>query len=477
MTYALSFDYGLFVTAFGYLIGVIAAIIAIFEWTAKRDAEKRLRIEKEDGFISVLTHMLLLEIPQLPEFGIRGSVQFVAYRHLKSFLKVTDVQDNNYNRQFWDKVSSELAERIESNAKRHSPLDNGLAECITYLFLFHQSRERAYSYLNRITEKDSVLAGNVAKYYFAFKKDPKSLADILRSYASCGDTEAKDILTSLNGEQVKKILGLLSSQKWNEKVARRLQAVMNEKEVSYHSIASKLIEIAPSKRQYLVFKNEGSGPQVDDPTLQQTGAIRQRLQDFRGEGKADLIAGMAPVYFFKDKSARDEFLAGLPKRENDNYVVFSAELDPYTFDLKYSDAIKGKPAQLFSRLASFLQVKASFDVLSLNLGIKPVSIIEGAGLDFLLIAKNSKLSECLRSNSENILKKLNEQSNKQFSILTDLRQMDDNDVGYAGTLISDACGLKQSRAKEIAEEIRTEAKTLYESLYGSTMPIARVNEL
>ena len=116
-------------------------------------------------------------------------------------------------------------------------------------------------------------------------------------------------------------------------------------------------------------------------------------------------------------------------------------------------------------LQKFRDVKNIYETIILRLGLKPSDIIETADIGFLVESKTDKLSIDLRKNSNKILQELSDYSNKKFLTLTDLRNLDEDDIGYLGYLIAKNCNLRQSEGREISNQICNEAKELYKAVY------------
>lgn len=116
-------------------------------------------------------------------------------------------------------------------------------------------------------------------------------------------------------------------------------------------------------------------------------------------------------------------------------------------------------------LQRFRDLRKIYETIILKLGLKPSEVIETADIGFLIEPKDDELSNSLRKYSNDILDELSKYSGKKFVILTDLRHMDEDDIGYLGSLISKKCGLQSSQGRDIAKQIFSEAKELYEAIY------------
>ena len=72
---------------------------------------------------------------------------------------------------------------------------------------------------------------------------------------------------------------------------------------------------------------------------------------------------------------------------------------------------------------------------------------------------------------ENLLKFRNyKESKRNLSSLTDLRQLDEDDIGSFALLLSSSCGLTPSDSRGLAERIVVEAGELYRAIYGTESP-------
>jgi hypothetical protein len=64
------------------------------------------------------------------------------------------------------------------------------------------------------------------------------------------------------------------------------------------------------------------------------------------------------------------------------------------------------------------------------------------------------------------MKQLGDYSKKAFSMLTDLRDLDDDEKGFLGHLVAQECNMRESEGRELAERIAAEAQELHNAFYS-----------
>jgi len=134
--------------------------------------------------------------------------------------------------------------------------------------------------------------------------------------------------------------------------------------------------------------------------------------------------------------------------------------------VEHLDRLDGHPARLYLNLQKFRDLKKIYEAVILRLGIRPKEIIEKADLGFLIEPKSEKLSKALRQHSENIMKQLSDYGKRTFSMLTDLRAIDEDEKGFLGHLIAQECNMRESEGRELAQGIAAEARELHNAFYS-----------
>lgn len=447
----------------GWIIGIISLIYALYEHYDKKRIERTVEDQKKSGFLDNLRKTISVFLPNFPEFGVNDAINHVGKKYILDYLNATNTEDPNNLLNVWERVAIETGNSIQKKTQKNAPkTPNGLAEYVTFCFLSHYSKDRAKEYLNTISQKS--VQDNFARYYFAFSRSPNNLTELLKDFGSCSSDQVNGILATLKGEELGRVVDLLATQKWNRRIIERVREYVRVREISYNSLINKMIETNPAPRLFLVFKNEGTDPESEDEDSS-LRPVTKKLRELRSNEKAELISPMTSIYFLKDNSALEDLLKTLPEGVENNYVLFAGEVDPLTVNVRTSDRLDGHPAKLYMNLQKFRDLRNIYEAIILRLGLRPSEIIETADIGFLVEPKTDELSRNLRKHSKNILKELSKYSNKKFSTLTDLKNLDEDDIGYLGSLIAKNCGLKQSEGRDISKQIFVEAKELYKALY------------
>jgi hypothetical protein len=447
----------------GWIIGVISLVYAIYEHHDKKKIAKIIEEQKKSGFLGSLKKTLSAFLPDFPEFGTGDAVNYVGEKYILDYLKATNTDDPNILLVVWERAALEIGNAIQKQTQKKSQAPSGLAEYITFQFLSHYSKDRAREYLGSISRNGSV-EENFARYYFSFSRSPTDLTKLIKDFSTCSIEQINGILATLKGEELKRVVDLLASQKWNRRAVERIREYVRVREVSYNSLVNKVIETSPVPRLFLIFKNEGMDPEAEDEDSS-LRPLTKKLRGLRNAEKAELISPMTSIYFMRDGSTMEELLKNLPGEVENNYVLFAGEIDPLSICVRTSDHLDGHPAKLYMNLQRFRDLKDIYETIFLRLGLKPSEIIETADIGFLVDPKTDELSRDLRKHSNTILEQLSQFSDKRFSTLTDLRNLDEDDVGYLGSLIAKSCGLRQSEGRDISKQIFNEAKELYEAIY------------
>jgi len=451
----------------GWIIGFISFCIALQEHHAKKKIEKAVEDLKRTGFSNGLKKTLSMILPQIRELRMNEVAQSISQKFLLEYLRATNVEDENILTDVWEKVAFETGNMIQTKVQEQVPsIPKGLAECVTFMFLSHYSKTRAQEYLMTIAKRDKSLQERLGRYYLALSRSPNDCSDLMNLYNACSEEETEAVLISLKGEELTRVAELFASEKWSKRTVERLREYVRVRQMSYNSLASKVLETNPIPRLHILFKNEGIETETEEEE-ERTRAVRGALLALRRKGKADLIAPLTSVYFMKDPAVVNELLSALPTGEESNYLVFTGAIDPLTVTIKTSDRLEGKPAELYDRLLRFRDYKEFYESIMLKLGVRPSEIIETADLSFLVEPITRELFDALRRRSKTVMDELSRFSGRRISLLTDLRDLDQDDVGYLGTLIAEHCALSQSASRELAVKIVNESKELYDAIYGS----------
>lgn len=421
--------------------------------------------QKKTAFIESLRKDLSVFLPNFPEFKIDETVKSVGSKYLVEYIESTNIGDPNNLLSIREKAAVELGSMIQNNVqKKYQSSASGLKEFVVFSFLSHYSKYRAQEYLNKISKQQN-MGENFARYYFAIGEFPKNLEELLQNFKACSVERANNIIRTLKGEELERVIELLSSQKWNRRIIERIREYLRIREISYNSLVNKILETNPAPRLFILFKNEGTEPESNE---EESGhrPVTTKLRELRFNENVDLISPMTSIYFVKDNSTIEELLNSLPSGIENNYVLFVGELDPLSVNVRTSDRLEGHPEKLYMNLQKFRDLKNVYESIILKLGVKPSEIIETADLSFLIEPKSESISDNLRKNSKDILKKLSKYSGRTYEVLSDLRNLDENDIGFLGSLITKYCKIQPSEARCISEQIFKEAKELHRSLYA-----------
>jgi hypothetical protein len=463
----LPFDIAPLLDALGWAVSLVAGVLALYEYLKKKRIQQTLSRQKEVGFKENLSKGLAM-LPDVPEFE-RNSVQkTIANKYLLEYIRATSLDDPAALVSVWEKISSDIGKSIESNAKHHSSaIKAGLSECVSFLFLSHYAKNRAQELIRNLLTKNNPLERNIARYHYALTNTSRSLNEFLNFYSSCSEAQVEEIITVLRGEEYKCISQLLVSEKWQRRMNELLRDYVSKRQLSFNSLVNDLLEANPLPKLFVLFKNEGAGGEQEEQEEGKLRLVSAKLKELRQNKKADMISPMASVHFLKDRATINDFLDTLPEDSDNNYVIFTGEIDPLSISIKTSDRLVGKPMKLYSNLQNFRDMKDIYEAIMIRFGIRPIEIIEKADIGFLFEPKTEQLSDALRKNSVNMLKDLGMFSGKEIRFLTELRNLDENDVGYLGKLISDNCHVSPSEGKKIAGQAVSEAKELHDALYGA----------
>ena len=463
------FDFNLFLALSGWIFGLVALYIALVEYFGKKQAQETLDQLKKTGFSDTLKRTLSLILPQMPEINLEKAAQLVSQKYLVAYLRATSIEDQTVLSGIWEKIGVQIGAIIEKQAEQgQHELPDGLAECVTFMFLSHNSKSRGQEYFRKLSMKNEDLGLHVARYYLAIGRDPRTLSELIDQCKNYSEDDAQVAVTSLRGEEYKKIAELFASDKWNKRMMERLREFVRARQMSYNSLASKVLETNPIPKLFLIFKNEGAEPESEEEETGKHRPVKGALLELRNKGKADLIAPMTSVYFVRDEAGLAELMNKLPEGEENNYLVFASAVDPLTVQIKTSDRLDGQPAQLYERLVRFRDYQEFCESILLRLGVKPSEIIETADLSFLADSKDVKLSDMLRLHSKMIMDKLANFSGRKSLALTELRELDKDDIGFFGSLLADNCGLSQSAGRDLAEKIVNESRELYSAMYETS---------
>ena len=463
------FDFNLFLAVSGWIFGIVSLCVALVEHFQKKQAQETLDQLKKTGFSDTLKRTLSLILPTMPELNFDNAIRHVSHKYLVTYLRATSMEDQAALVDVWEKIGVEIGTLIQKQAQQHRPrIQRGMAECIAFMFLSHYSKNRGQEYFRKISMQNEDLGLEIARYYLALSKMPRNLSQLLKEHGECSGDDVQGAVASLRGEEYKRVAELFASEKWNRRMMERLREFVRARQMSYNSLANKVLETNPLPKLFLIFKNEGAEPESEEEETDRPRPVKGALVELRKKGKADLIAPMTSVYFVRDDAALNELLSRLPEGEENNYLVFAGAVDPLTVQIKTSDRLDGQPAQLYDRLVRFRDYKEFCESILLRLGVKPSEIIETADLSFLADTKDVKLSDMLRRHSKMIVDKLGEFRGKKTLALTELRELDEDDIGYFGSLLAENCGLSQSAGRDLAEKIVEESRELYSAMYESS---------
>lgn len=453
--------------ALGWGLTVVAGGIAIYEYLEKKKIHETLLKQKEVGFVENLSKGLAM-LPDVPEFDKSAAQKTLAEKYLVEYVGATNLDDPVALVNVWEKISSEVGEMIESNARRHySTISPGLSECISFLFLSHYAKNRSQELVRGLLTRAKSLEKNIARYYHALGQAPRSLEELLKLYSACSEAQVEGIVTVLRGEEYKRVSELFVSEKWQRRLNEQLREFVNKRQLSYNSLINGLLEANPIPKLFVLFKNEGAEGEQEEQEEGKLRLVSAKLKELRQQKKANMISPMASVHFLRDRATISNFLDSLPEDSDNNYVIFSGEIDPLTISIKTSDRLVGKPMKLYSNLQSFRDMKEIYEAIMIRLGIRPSEIIETADIGLLIEPKTEKLTDALRKHSASIIQDLREFSGKDLRLLTDLRILDENDTGKLGELMSNACHVSPSDGRKLAGQAVKEAQELYDALYAA----------
>lgn len=461
----MSFDSNIFFGVTGFVFGAVGTFIAVEEYLKNGKLKKIIDGIKNEGFSQNIKKGLDM-LPSISDLELQNVAQQLSSKYLISYLNASNTGDQNNVLNLWEKVALDIGKIVDANIRRSNfSAPAGLSEYITFSFLSAYSRDRAQDYLMNVVGKNPIIETNFARYYLSARNSPRSIADILGKFETFSREEVEAILAGLKGQIPTKIAELFRSTKWNQRMVERLREFVNNRSLSYNSIVGKLLETNPMPKLYFIFKNEGSEPETEDAPANGK-IVLAKLNEMRAKGEINAITNMASIYFGKDETAIKKFLESLPSGTENNYVVFVGEVDPLTMNVKTSDRLDGVPERMYLNLQNFRDFKNIYEGIIVRLGLKPSEIIETADLGFLLETKTAVLSDALRKHSESIKKELGESIGREIGILTDLRNLDEDEIGQFADILSRKCGLKPSSGREIALKVVKESKELYDSVYG-----------
>lgn len=449
----------------GWSIGLVGFILAVYEFRKRRSAEETLDRLRESSFSQTLRNAVEAALPNFDAFKLSRLIPLLATKYAVDYLEKVTVGDQSALLDFWGEIGVDLGRNIAQTATHSAgAIPQGLSECSSFLFISQFSPGRARAFFRQVRE-DS-LQQNIARYYYGLTSSPNTFDEILSRFRSCSDEEATGLLAKLRGDETGSFVRLLQSEKWSKRIAARMKEVLRNRKVSYNALANKVIETNPIPRLYLLFKNEGTEPEEEE---NESGMrpIQRVMRELRDKGEATLISSTAPIYFLKDGNALGKVMEGLPQ-EDSNYVVFSGAIDPLSMNVKTSDRLDGHPARIYENLLRFRDYKEIYESIALRLGLSPSEIIDTADLGFLLEPKTEELGAVLSKNSRRILDTLSEFTHRQVRLLTDLRNLDDDDVGFLGSTLAKICNLTQVEGRRCAERIASQSKELYDIMYSST---------
>jgi hypothetical protein len=461
----MSFDANIFFGATGFVFGVVGTFIAVEEYLKNGKLKKIIDGIKNEGFAQNIKKGLDM-LPNISDLELQEVAQQLSSKYLIPYLNASNTGDQNNVLNLWEKVALDVGKTVDSNIRRsNSSAPSGLSEYIAFSFLSAYSKDRAQDFLTNVVSRHPSTEANFARYYLSAKNNPRSIADILRKFETFSKEEVEAILTGLKGQIPTKIAELFRNAKWNQRMVERLREFVNNRNLSYNSIVGKLLETNPMPKLYFIFKNEGTEPETEDAPANGK-IVLAKLNEMRSKGEINAITNMASIYFGKDETAIRRFLESLPSGTENNYVVFVGEVDPLTMNVKTSDKLDGVPERMYLNLQNFRDFKDIYEGIIVKLGLKPSEIIETADLGFLLEIKTTALSDALRKHSESIKKELGDNIGRAIEALTDLKNLDEDEIGQFADILSKKCNLKPSNGREIALKIVKESKELYDSVYG-----------
>jgi hypothetical protein len=462
----MTFDLSLFLALSGWIFGVISLYIAFVEHFKKNYAEQMLDKLKKAGFSDTLKRTIALIFPQMPELNFDSAIEVISQKYLVTYLRATSMEDPTALIDAWEQIGVQLGAMIQKQTQQHQQrVPDGLAQCISFMFLSHYSKNRGQEYFKNLSRQNEELSEKIARCYLALSKNPSTFPQLVDEYDKCSSNEVQGVIAMLTGEDYKRIAQLFASDKWSRRMMERLREFVRTRQMSYNSLASKVLQTNPLPKLFLIFKNEGSEPESEEEETGKHRPVKAALVGLRNKGNADLIAPMTSVYFIRDESALIELMTMLPEGEENNYLVFASAVDPLSVQIKTSDRLDGQPAQLYERLVKFRDYKEFYESILFRLGIKPSEIIETADLSFLADLKDVQLSDNLRRHSKLIIDKLGEYRGKRVLVLTDLREFDEDDIGFFGSLLAENCLLSQSAGRDLAERIVDESRELHSAMY------------
>jgi hypothetical protein len=463
----MALDLGFFLTLSGWIFGAIALFIAVKEHYDKKNAERALEATKKSGFEDSLRKALSSVLPPMPEFQLNAAAKDVAQAYTVEYLRATTVDDPQRTLEVWEKVGIALGKRIAAYAKQTDPsLPNGLDDCISYMLISHYSKDRGREFLVRRTKQDDGLGENIARYYSALGGQSENTSQLMERFRAGTKEQSLAVLSTLRGEELQRVAELFESEKWNRRMVSRMREYLRMRQMSYTSVASKVVEANPIPRLFILFKNEGAEPESEEE-ITHMRPVQSKLYQLRQEGKAELISPLAPIYFIKEEAVVRQLMESLPEGDRNNFLVFSGAVDPLSMRIETSDRLVGHPARLWENLLKFRSYMEVYQSMILKLGMRPSEIIETSDLGFLVEPKNDKWADSLSLHSREIVSQLRADSKRDLPLLTDLRQLDEDDVGSFALLLAKFCNLTPSDSRKLAESIVTEASELYKAIYGA----------
>jgi hypothetical protein len=455
------------------IAGSVASIVSLVFYFKERREKGQLKVIidgiKNDSFVQNITKGLegLAIVHQISGLNPQDLATQLSSKYLISYLNATNTNDQSNILDLWEKIAYDIGRMIDTIAKQNNTsVPSGLAEYITYSFLSEYSTDRAKKYLISVVVKNSDTEQNFVRYYLSARSNPKSISDIISKFDTFSKEEIESVLVELKGQVRERMIKLFSDDKWNRRVIDRLRDFVDKRNMSYNSIVGKLLETNPVPKLYFIFKNEGKDPDPEDG--QANGKIvYTKLTEMKNRGEISAVTNMASIYFGRDADAIKKFLESLPSGVENNYVVFIGEVDPLTMNVKNSDRLDGKPELLYMNLQKFRELKNIYEGIIVKLGLRPSEFIETADIGFLFETKNTKITEALRTHSDSIKKELSERIGRTIAVLTELRHLDEDDIGQFGSIISKKCGLPPSTGRDIATKMVDESKELHNSIYGN----------
>lgn len=212
----------MFISISGWILGIISFLIALYERSEKNKIKSMIEGQKKNAFIESLRKDLSVVLPNFPEFKIDEIVKFVGSKYLVEYIESTNIGDPNNLLDIRQKAAVEIANMVQNNVrKKHQCGASGLKEFVVFSFLSHYSKHRAQEYLHKISKQPNI-GENFARYYFAIGESPKNLEDLVKNFESCSIERANNILHTLKGEELERVIELLSNQKWNRRIIERI---------------------------------------------------------------------------------------------------------------------------------------------------------------------------------------------------------------------------------------------------------------